>query len=975
MHRSIAHVRVRPLASPGRRLHVRRGASRAVGLLIGLLTAFLGLVLGASPAAAATYPTPVPDFAHPSTPHDPLYSPVGGTRDRPMLVVYLRFSDITAPTGVNAAWTATRFFGPFPSVAGYFRDDSWGNLVLTRANESDATDGGAANDGVVTVDAGTWSAFAALSEGDQDKRVLELADPSVNYASFDTDGNGALTDDEIVVHALFEEAATSGGCGGTRGVSPVSLDGKALGRLSVARDGTSTNLITIIHETGHVAFHMGDFYGFGVGSFDIAGPTCGAADTTLFRTSSWQKMHLGWIRPTVVTRDGYYTVDRADRAPTGFILYDPDAGTDSYLMVENRGRVPSSYDQAASDTGLVIWKIIESNYNSGDEAVRPIDLQRPDGTRTPGCSGSCYGGSDRDAWDPADTATPQRTHTGTGTLSRLAVRAVPAAGERPRVFFDVRGPGVLVDPLTAQGQTRQATVTPTEERVITFPVMNTGEATDTFDFTITGLPAGWTASTDTRTLGDHEGAVASVRLVPAADAPTGVTALRVRGTSRSDGAVTSDAPILVNVVLDRTRLEYAGAASAPTGEPAGFAVRATNLDDPGEPPIQGAPITFTLTGGGGTLTATATTDATGRAVANPVLSLPPGEYSLTTSMPRVGKHEPASVRSTYTVERRPTVLVYGGDLTGDYSDPAAMRAVLTDAISGAALAAQQVVFELGTQTASATTDAYGVAATTIVVDQPSGTATLAARFPGDATYLPSTDSDTFDITKETLAFAYTGDLVVSAPGVPTLAARATEEGDGSAGDLSRASALFSLAPTLTSTPYEFGAPVSTTGDATVAATDLPVDLWSVTVAVPATNSYWEGSMPAAVELVRQDLLRNVEGEGRGTDTAGRSVRLNVADIRYRTDGWRNSTRFESPLGTFVGDSYAWLVAVGDTALFQVAGRWGPMDTPATLRVRMHDAGATSTRGDWFSGRLVESTTGATYDSGPVRVTAGNLQVR
>lgn len=136
-----------------------------------------------------------------------------------MLVIYLRFSDVTAPATVTPAWIATRFFGPYPSVVNYFADDSFNRLILTAAPESDTTAGGVANDGVVTVDAGTWATFSNLSEGDQDKKALESANPSVNYATFDQNNNGQITDDELVVQYLEENANTTGGCGATRGVT------------------------------------------------------------------------------------------------------------------------------------------------------------------------------------------------------------------------------------------------------------------------------------------------------------------------------------------------------------------------------------------------------------------------------------------------------------------------------------------------------------------------------------------------------------------------------------------------------------------------------------------------------------------------------------------------------------------------------------------------------------------------------------
>ena len=85
------------------------------------------------------------------------------------------------------------------------------------------------------------------------------------------------------------------------------------------------------------------------------------------------------------------------------------------------------------------------------------------------------------------------------------------------------------------------------------------------------------------------------------------------------------------------------------------------------------PVTFTLSGDGGTLTARATTNADGVAIATALLTLPPGSYTLTIETERVGAHGPTTTSVPYTVERRPTTLAYTGSLAGDYSDPAGVR--------------------------------------------------------------------------------------------------------------------------------------------------------------------------------------------------------------------------------------------------------------------------------------------------------------
>ena len=165
------------------------------------LVASVAALAFSAPAVAATYPSPAFNFAHPGSPHGSccgagLYSPTGGDLDRPMLVIYASFTDTPFPAAMPVATAAARFFGGFPSVRDYFLNESFGRAVLTPAAESEGT----ANDGIVQVNiASNKAVFGALPIGDQNKQLLQAADPSVNYAAFDSNGDGTLTGSELVV--------------------------------------------------------------------------------------------------------------------------------------------------------------------------------------------------------------------------------------------------------------------------------------------------------------------------------------------------------------------------------------------------------------------------------------------------------------------------------------------------------------------------------------------------------------------------------------------------------------------------------------------------------------------------------------------------------------------------------------------------------------------------------------------------------
>lgn len=733
----------------------RRGRRLTAALVVGSAIA----VVLPSPASAATYPIPPHDFGPLAGAH-PAYTPANGVNDRPLLVAVVAFSDQTAPATLADATVRGRMFGPqFPNVRDYFRANSFGRMDFPPAAEACGT----TNDGVVRVTLGTRASYDAMTEGAQDRAILDAVNARncLNFASYDRNGNTQVTDDEVTFLMID---ATGANCGALRGIDgPPTYNGVTIHK-SMARSASNTNIITIAHEVGHSAFGTRDLYGFAVGSFDLFGPTCGPPDATTFNAGAWQKTHLGWISPTVVGRDGYADVPRADTSPSAFLLYDPDRGTNDYFLVETRRPTAGTYDQNVQDDGLVIWRADNTVYNTGDDNVRPVELMRADGATKVGCveGQGCYGGSNGDAWNRADAQFPQDTMERTwrdGTASRVAVRAICDAADTMRVYFDVRGPGVLVNTCHRAADTLH----PGAATVATFPVMNTGEAAATFAFTVSGLPAGWTASTDTQTLAAGAGGVARVQVTPPLDAPPGSYSYRVVGTDTANPAITSSALTSGQVVLDRTQILYTGSPGRPTGEAAGFQARVIN-PDLGNSPVVGVPVTFRLSDGVRTLTDTRTTNAAGEVSSNPTLTVPAGSYTLTLSVPRFGRHAAATAEAAYTVLRRPAALAYSGATTADYHDPAALAATLTDAISGAPLANQTVTFTLGNQTTSATTSASGLATASIFIEQPAGPVTLTSAFAGDATYLPATASTPFTITKEQTTLVYTGDTGLIANG-------------------------------------------------------------------------------------------------------------------------------------------------------------------------------------------------------------------
>ncbi|GAA0923495.1 hypothetical protein [Nonomuraea longicatena] len=495
---------------------------------------------------AMDYPDPLPDFAHPHAPHYPWYQPVNASTTRPVLIIRGGFTDQPWPAAKDDAWLGRRYFGPgYPSVRDYFVRSSGGRVDLTRARERS----GVHDDGVVSVDYGLTAAqWDALDDKQKMRHGVNTADPLVDYSVFDRNGDRLLGQDEVVIVVLqsvpFDTGAAIGGYGASRAVFPgPALDGMNLDwRVNVWAQ-SAVNQLTLDHEMMHTAFGVDrDFHQYPITGFDLMGGTASEHEWYV-ELNSWHKTHLGWARPTVVTRDGYYSVPEWDTSDTAFLLYDPARGLDDYLLVENRRRRAGGYDADVWDDGLVVWRVDESQYYNDARDAYPITLQGP-------CPDySCTYA----AWDAADPHTPQREMTGPwrdGTPSNVAVRMVYEAGPETTAYFDVPGPGAAVDCFDAStdSRRREVRVYAGQTTAIGLPVQNTSEQAGAIGLSLAGVPGpGWSWSG--RTLDLDAKATTSGRLlvtVPA-DAAPGAYRLSPQATWLADPRHTSRCEVVVHV--------------------------------------------------------------------------------------------------------------------------------------------------------------------------------------------------------------------------------------------------------------------------------------------------------------------------------------------------------------------------------------------------------------------------------------------
>ena len=319
---------------------------------------------------------------------------------RKTLVLLVQFANQTAMTS-PAQWTG-RFFGTGTgSVNDHYQVSSYGQATIAPATESDGTP----NDGVVgwltlpTNHPNTAQSTGALNQQLTRDAIL-AADPYVNFAAYDTNGNGSLSASElfIVVIAAGNETSFGGAANACAPsvwghkwavASPPTVDGVFAGSGGYAQFGEMHCMVSnppgeiatigiMAHELGHL-FGLPDLYdtdvtSLGVGEWSLMsygswGRVTRSGDSPSLM-DPWSKYFLGWVTPTAVVGTMVnQAIPASASSPTVFQFLSGSAltGTGEYFLVENRQK--TSFDVSLSAGGLLIWHVDESRPGNTAECV------------------------------------------------------------------------------------------------------------------------------------------------------------------------------------------------------------------------------------------------------------------------------------------------------------------------------------------------------------------------------------------------------------------------------------------------------------------------------------------------------------------------------------------------------------------------------------------------------------------------------
>lgn len=304
------------------------------------------------------------------------------------------------------------------SVANYYKEISYGKIQINPVKET----AGIKNDGIIRVnvaskhpDVGGEYAERSTLVHSVLKEALKKADPYINYAQYDKNKDGKISRDElhiIFVFAGFDTAminkspsiwSHSGSLYDVYKVDNVQIgnyenDGgyiivgdkgyeKSIGNTTKS-SYLPSSIGVYAHEFGH-EFNLPDLYDAdgsspGIGPYSLmSNGMFGSLEDkkerhgeTPVHMDAWSKIKAGFVKPTVVTKSGEYTMYESTN-PHYNVLKIPTSNQYQYYLVENRqlkGFDAGLKGFGEKHGGIAIWYINDEVWGNADEDNKQVSL-------------------------------------------------------------------------------------------------------------------------------------------------------------------------------------------------------------------------------------------------------------------------------------------------------------------------------------------------------------------------------------------------------------------------------------------------------------------------------------------------------------------------------------------------------------------------------------------------------------------------
>ena len=308
-----------------------------------------------------------------------------------LLVVRIAFSNASFVSS-EATWASKIFGTSEGQINHYMSEVSDGSFQYVAANET----GGTSNDGVVTATLSVVHPNPGSAQMLAEQRAaLTLIDSNVNFAAYDTNSNGYITSDELLILYIVAGQSSLTGAHASGDASWPAYDSVRIGNYARFGERHSANhdatIGVIAHELMHHRWGLRDLYdqdfsSAGIGWLGMMGSGSNARKSgeeygeTPVHPTGFSKIKMGFISPTVITADGTYTSYDINSANNN--VFKVQSGTaNEYFLIENRNYV--GYDRALNSLsgsgtfagGLLITHIDENVNNNMTDAQRLVDIE------------------------------------------------------------------------------------------------------------------------------------------------------------------------------------------------------------------------------------------------------------------------------------------------------------------------------------------------------------------------------------------------------------------------------------------------------------------------------------------------------------------------------------------------------------------------------------------------------------------------